>query len=74
MDEADAYYTEWSKTERERQILYINTHTHTHTYVYIKFRKTVPMILHAGQERRHRWKVQTFGFSGRSWGWDDLRQ
>ena len=26
VDEPGAYYTEWSKSERERQILYINTH------------------------------------------------
>ena len=26
-DEPGAYYTEWSKSERERQILYINAHT-----------------------------------------------
>ena len=27
MDEPGAYYTEWSKSEREKQILYINTYT-----------------------------------------------
>ena len=26
VDEPKAYYTEWSKSERERQILYINTY------------------------------------------------
>ena len=26
-DEPGAYYTEWSKSERERQVLYINTYT-----------------------------------------------
>ena len=26
MDEPEAYYTEWSKSERERQILYINAY------------------------------------------------
>ena len=26
VDEPGAYYTEWSKSERERQILYINTY------------------------------------------------
>jgi len=34
------------KSERERQILYINTHTHTH----MEFRKMVPMILYAGSK------------------------
>ena len=41
------------------------------------FRMMVPtsfrkMILHAGQQRRHRCKEQTFGLSGRRRGWDDL--
>ena len=27
MDKPEAYYTEWSKSERERQILYINAYT-----------------------------------------------
>ena len=40
----------------------------------MKFRKAVPMILHAGQQRRHRCKEQTFGLSGRRWEWDDLRE
>ena len=31
-------------------------------------------ILHAGQQRRHRSKEQTFGLSGRRQGWDDLRE
>ena len=26
VEESRAYYIEWSKTEREKQILYINTH------------------------------------------------
>ena len=42
--------------------------------IYIQFRKTVPMILHAGQRRRHRCKEQTSGLSGRWQGWDDLRE
>ena len=32
----------------------------------------VPMILCAGQQRRHRLKEQTFGFSERRRGWDDV--
>ena len=34
----------------------------------------VMMILHAGQQRRHRCKEQTFGLSGRRCRWDDLRE
>ena len=37
-------------------------------------RKTVPMILHVGQQRRHRHKEWTFGYSGRRRGWNDLRE
>ena len=37
-------------------------------------RKMVLVILHAGQQRRHRCKEQTFGLSGRRWEWDDLRE
>ena len=37
-------------------------------------RKTVPTILRAGQQTRHRHKGKTFGVSGRRKGWDDLRQ
>ena len=33
--------------------------------LHMKFRKTVLMILHAGQKRRHSCKEQTFGLSGR---------
>ena len=40
----------------------------------MEFMKIVPMILHAGQQRRHRCKEQTFGLSGRRRGWDDLRE
>ena len=31
-------------------------------------------ILHAGQQRRHRYKEQTLGLCGRRRGWDDLRE
>ena len=41
--------------------------------IYMKFRKTVTMILHAGQQKRHRCKEQTFGLCGRRRGRDDLR-
>ena len=51
-----------------------------HIYIYIyrererEFRKMVMTILHAGQQRRHRRKEQTFGLCGRRQGWDDLRE
>ena len=40
----------------------------------MEFSKMVPMILHAGQQRRHRGKEQNFGLRGRRRGWDDLRE
>ena len=43
-------------------------------YTYREFRKMVMMILHAGQQKRHRCKEQTFGLCGRRRGWDDLRE
>ena len=65
--ESGASYTDWSKSERERQILHINS-------IYMEFRKMVLMILHTGQQRRHRCKEQTFGLIRRMQGWDDLRE
>ena len=40
----------------------------------MEFRETIPMLLHAAQQRRQRCKEQTFGLSGRSRGWDALRE
>ena len=63
MDEPRTYYTKWSKSEKERQMLYI-----------MQSRKIVPMILRAGQQRRHRHKEQNFGHDGRRRRWEDLRE
>ena len=41
---------------------------------YMEFRKMVPMILHAGQQGRHRCERQTFELSRRKWGWGGLRE
>ena len=38
----------------------------------MEFRKMVQMIIHAGQQRKH--KEQSFGLSGRRQGWGDLRE
>ena len=46
VDEPTACYTEWSKSERENQILYIN--------VYMESRKMALVNLFSGQEERHR--------------------
>ena len=41
--------------------------------LHIKFRKTVLMILHAGQKMRHRHKEQISGLNGRIREWEDLK-
>ena len=46
VDEPAACYVEWSKSERENQILYI--------YVYMESRKMALVNLFSGQEERHR--------------------
>ena len=68
VDETRAYYTEWSKSEREKQILYINT--------YMESRRMVLMNLFAKQQWRHRHREQT---CGQCWGrrgrwWDEWRE
>ena len=45
-------------SQKRKHILDINA------YIW-NFRKTVPRIIHAGQQRRHRCKEQTFGLYGR---------
>ena len=43
-------------------------------HIYMEFRKMVPMILYAGQQRRHICKEQTLRLNGRRRGWDNLRE
>ena len=40
----------------------------------MEFRKMVPMILHTEQQRRRRWKEQTFALSGKRREWENLRE
>ena len=54
-------HAEWSKSERERQISYINR--------YMVSRKMVLMILFTGQQRKLRHKEQNFGHRGKDKGW-----
>ena len=68
VDETGADYTEWSKSERETPIQYINA------FIYMGLRKTVMMTVYTRQEKRYRCEVQTFGLCGRRWGWDDLEE
>ena len=41
--------------------------------IYMEFRKMVMMTLYARQQKRHRYKEQTFGLCGRRRGWIDLK-
>ena len=43
-------------------------------HIYMEFRKMVMMTLYVRQQKRHRYKEQTFGLCGRRRGWDDLRE
>ena len=59
VDEPRAHYTEWSKSEGEEQILYINT--------YMESRKTVLMNLFTEKKWKHRHREWSGGHSrGRS--------
>ena len=40
----------------------------------MEFRKMVTMTLYARQQKRHRYKEQTFELCGRRQEWDDLRE
>ena len=66
VDEIGACYTEWSKKEKHQY--------HILTHIYMGFRKMVTMTLYVRQQKRHKCKEQIFGFCGRRWGWDDLKE
>ena len=40
----------------------------------MEFRKKVMITLYARQQKRHRWKEQSFGLCGRRRGWNDLKE
>ena len=42
--------------------------------IYLEFRELVMMTLYARQQKRHRYKEQTFKLCGRRQGWNDLRE
>ena len=60
VDETEAYYTKWSKPERETPIQYTN--------IYMEFRKKLTITLYARQQKRHRCIEQSFGFCGEDKG------
>ena len=64
VDKTGTYYTEQIKSERGRQILYINTY----------IRNLERRYQQSYMQRRHKCKEQTFELSGRRQGWNDLRE
>ena len=57
----------WGRTESDTTEVTYQQQQH------MEFWKMVMMILYVRQQKRHRYKEQTFGLCGRRWGWDDLR-
>ena len=49
-------------------------HQYSILNLYMEFRNMVMMTLYARQQKRHRYKDQTFGLHGIRKGWDDLRE
>ena len=44
------------------------------TYIYIWNLEMVTMTVYARQQKRYRYKEQTFGLCERRRGWDDLKE
>ena len=67
MVEPRTYYTEWSKSERERQILYINKYEWN-------LKKIIQMKLLTKQKQTHRLREWTYDYqAGKEVGRDTLR-
>ena len=45
-----------------------------HIHKYMEFREMVTPTLYATQQKRHRYKEQTFGLCRRRQGWDDMKE
>jgi len=73
-EEPRVHYTEWGKSDREKQISDINAYIYI--YIYMESGKMVLMNLFAGQQWRHRHREQIYGHGGRGGrrGWDKLRE
>ena len=57
----------WMKLEPiiQSEVSQKEKHQYSILCIYMEFRKMVTMTLHARQQKRHRYKEQTFGFCGR---------
>ena len=68
VDAARARHTQCSKSQRDKEIRYINT------YIWNLKKKKVEVMLSAGQEQRHRHREWTCGRSRGRRGGHELRQ
>lgn len=59
MDGPRDYHTEWSESDRERQISYDTTYMWN-----LKKKKKVQMSLFIRQKQSHRHRKQTYGYQG----------
>ena len=66
MDETGAYYTD-EVSQKEKHLYNILMHIYG---IY----KDDNEDLYVRQQKRHRYKEQTFGLCGRRRGWNDLRE
>ena len=67
----------WMKLESSIQSEVCQKEKHQYSilmHIYMEFRKMVTMTLYVRQQKRHRYKEQTFGPCGRRPGWNDLRE
>ena len=74
MDEPRICDTEWSKSERETNVICLHTHTHTHTHIYMESRKMVLMSLFVGNKWWCKYIDWTGGHSGGRKEWDKWRK
>ena len=68
-----SYFTNTIQYNISEPIQYIRANT-IYQSIYMEFLKMVTMTLYARQQKRHRYKEQTFGLLGRRQQWGDLRE
>ena len=72
----DSVLMRWMKLELiiQSEVSQKEKHQYSILVHNMEFRKMVMMTLYARQQKRHKYKEQTFGLCGRRQGWDDLRE
>ena len=63
----------WMKLETIIQSEVSQKERHQYS-ILMEFRQIITMTLYARQQKKHRYKGQTFGLSERKQRWDDLRE